>query len=100
MTYGLDECRRCGAKMRPRKDGEAVDDQRPSRMPEAQWRAAGFKIRPTVAQAQHPGLGCCTDCKAFFLRKRWKPGVRIGSTLAGTALLLGLIYWLATVHMP
>jgi len=100
MTYGVDECRRCGAPMRARRDNEGVEDQRPSRMPEAQWRAAGFKVRPTVTQALNPGNGCCTNCRALLMRKQWKPGVRVVGTFVGSALVLGLLYWLAIIYIP
>jgi len=100
MTYGLDECRRCGKPIRQKRDVEGAGDMRPSRMPEAEWRAAGFKAQPTLAQLHHPQLGCCTDCNAILMRKRWKPGLRIAITF-GLIIGLGiLIIWVAETFIP
>jgi hypothetical protein len=100
MTYGVDECRRCGKPMRSRRDNPKADDTRPSRMPEAQWRAEGWLAEPTRAQQQYPGIGCCADCKALVLRKRWKPGLRIGTMFGAIVVLGAVIWWVAEVFVP
>ncbi len=100
MTYGVDECRRCGKPMRARRDNPTADDTRPSRMKQAQWQAEGWLAEPTRAQQQHPGIGCCSDCAALILRKRWKPGVRIGFSFGAIVVLGGVIYWLAEIYVP
>jgi hypothetical protein len=100
MTYGVDECRRCGKPMRARRDNPKADDTRPSGMTEAQWRAEGWLARPTRAQQQHPGIGCCSDCAALILRKRWKPGLRIGMMLSAIVVFAGLVWWLMELYVP
>jgi len=100
MTYGVDECRRCGTPMRARRDNPKADDQRPSRMTEAQWREQGWLAQPTRAQQLHPGIGCCSDCAALILRKRWKPGLRIGLMFGLIVVLGGGGWWLLTIYFP
>jgi len=99
MTYGVDQCRRCGAPIRNR-GMVSPDDIKPSNIPEAEWRAAGFKAQPTVAEAHFPHLGCCSDCTAVLMRKRWKPGLRLLMVVSIGIVALGALYGLAEVYIP
>ena len=100
MTYGVDQCRRCGVAIRPRHDHGAADDRRTSKMPEREWRAAGFKAQPTVSQARFPVVGCCSDCAEILLRQRWKPGLRMLILVTIMIVLMILIYLLAELFIP
>lgn len=100
MTYGVDQCRRCGLAIRPRHDHGAADDRRPSKIPEPVWRAAGFKAQPTVSQAHFPQIGCCADCAEILLRQRWKPGLRMLMLVTILIVLMALIYFLAELFIP
>jgi hypothetical protein len=66
MTYGVDECRYCGAAIKQRGP-EAMEDYMKNRgkkspMPEAKWRALGMRAPPTLAQIGVPTRGCCEAC--------------------------------------
>jgi len=100
MTYGVDECRRCGKPMRSRRDNREQDDLRPSRIPEAEWRSEGWLAQPTRGQQLHPGRGCCAECKALILRRRWKPGLRIAMTFGAIVVFGAVGWWLLTLYLP
>jgi hypothetical protein len=100
MTYGFDQCMRCGKPIPIRKDFEKADSSPPSKMTEAEWRAAGFLARPSVMQQMRPAIGCCNDCTGHVYAQTWKPGLRvvfIVSTIFGVS---ALIWWLMTIYFP
>ncbi len=100
MTFGVDQCRRCGKPMRVRRDNPKADDPRPSSLSEAQWRGAGWLARPTKAQERRPSLGCCVDCAEIIIRKNWKPGLRITLMVGAIIVVCALIWWLLTIFFP
>ena len=98
MADGLDECRRCGAAM-PFAGAEAAARyeltkvQKPT-MPEAEWRAKGWKAAPTVYQLNHKLDGLCRECS-------WQVGTRaphrtrpLMVALLATAVLLLIVFLL------
>ncbi len=67
MAYGVDQCRKCGKAMPPAGPEEVArydlaKRQKPT-MPEAEWRAQGWKAAPTRYQLYHKTDGVCRDCK-------------------------------------
>ncbi len=100
MTYGVDQCRRCGKAMRERRDNPKPDDLRPSSLTEAQWRAQGWLAKPTKTQQRFPSTGCCVDCTELVMRKRWKPGLRL-ALMFGAIIAFGLLgWWLLEIFLP
>jgi len=79
MTYGLDQCRRCGTKIEPynRRSMEFyLDSLKKPTMPEKEWRAMGLLAMPTKAQILNPADGCCWDCGQILMKRRAKPALR------------------------
>jgi hypothetical protein len=77
MTYGVDECRYCGAAIKQRGP-KAMEDYQNSRgkkspMPEAEWRALGMMAPPTQMQIWFPTNGCCDSCALRVATKRARP---------------------------
>ncbi len=68
MTYGVDECRVCGARITPSGPGSmdrylaSLNLSKPTMTVKA-WRAAGFKAMPTPWQMGHVRDGCCYKCQ-------------------------------------
>lgn len=73
MTFGVDECRRCGRAMKisaPNALAQYHDSlTRKPTMSEAEWRAEGWKAAPTRHQIHHVLTGVCRECK-WALRNR------------------------------
>jgi len=98
MTYGIDECRRCGNKIRIPDAGAIIRYQeslqrKPTMTPE-QWRAAGWKQAPTKHQLLHAMDGCCHQCKDVVRQKYskyplWKLAVG-ASLLVAIAMIIAL----------
>ena len=95
MTYGIDQCRRCGKPIpQPSPDAARRYEQslltKPT-MTEAQWRAAGWKAAPTRYQMFDVLDGLCRECKWVFGNRksgRWRV---LGIVLAAAALLASLV---------
>ena len=94
MTYGLDQCRRCGRDI-PLSDPRAIERHAKSirekpTMTEEQWRRAGWLAAPTRYQLQKPMDGLCFDCK--YVRGTARYGVKMIVTVSAIiALALALM---------
>jgi hypothetical protein len=100
MTFGVDECLRCGKAMRARRDNTKADDVRPSRMSAAEWRKAGWLAQPTRAQLRYPSTACCAACTQAILRRKWKPGLRVVGMFAAIVVFGAICFWLAEIYVP
>ena len=103
MTYGVDECRRCGKSM-PLSDADALERFERSRkykptMTEEQWRRAGWKACPTRFQLNHPLDGVCFDCKYDIGTKKPK-GHRLLAIIAAAAVIMCLLIYAITLMLP
>jgi len=102
MTYGVDQCRVCGAPIperplttRDQKNYLRVMKSRKPLMTEKEWRARGFKAQPTRWQMVEPADGTCYTCgtKLEFKREKMGRGVkRILCMLAIFGLLIVITY--------
>jgi hypothetical protein len=99
MTYGFDQCIRCGKTIAIRRDVGEGDDFLPSNMSEAEWRAAGYLGRPNRLQAQRAHLGCCRNCAEKVLKKKWKVTTRVVICWGAIFVFLGLARWLLTIFI-
>ncbi len=90
MTYGVDQCRRCGKRMKViEPDAMARYQESLGRKPlmtPKQFKAAGWKASPTFHQTVNPLTGICYDCKPIIMRTR--KNMRLDRMLGG---LLGLV---------
>jgi hypothetical protein len=100
MTFGVDQCMRCGKPITVRRDTGNANDFLPSKMSEAEWRAAGYLARPNRLQQRRQAIGCCTDCMEKLHRKNWKPGLRLLLMLAAIVLVGSLGWWLLMIFKP
>ena len=79
MTYGIDQCRRCGKPMEPAGPAQSARyqlslTQKPT-MSEEKWRAQGWKQAPTRFQLHHKLDGMCWQCRWVWMNqpmRRWK----------------------------
>jgi hypothetical protein len=99
MTYGVDQCRRCGKPIKV-TDGKAhakanpkalAAAQKRSPWPEAKWRAEGLKAPPTAWEILHPNTGCCIDCSFILVRRKWQPLIRLILIIALIVFGVGFI---------
>jgi hypothetical protein len=100
MTYGVDQCRVCGAAMPTGGTGALErylkDRKRRPTMSEAEWRAKGFKAAPTRHQLHKPTDGCCFKCRMEMGRKSVHP-YRIMAAIAACAIVIsGVIFVVGT----
>ena len=78
MTYGVDECRICGAPMTSKGPDamqrylDSLKLKKPT-MTQKEWRAAGFKAMPTPWQIGHVQDGCCYKCRFPIAVKNVRP---------------------------
>ena len=97
MAYGIDQCRICGAPIRPKGPEAAEEQEKANRkclMPEKEWRRRGFLAPPTRKQIYtDPSNGCCPKCGMMVLKTYSKFGLRTGLTaLLFICLALFLVF--------
>jgi len=95
MTYGVDQCRMCGAPiLLERREALAEYEEALRRPPmeEAQWRREGFLTVPTKHQLLHRAAGTCAVCAKKLIYQKFKPGAR------GIAWAVGFVavFWVLT----
>ena len=98
MTYGIDECRRCGRKMEPAGPVQAVRyelslRQKPT-MSEEKWRAQGWKAAPTRFQLHNKLDGMCWSCRWKWMNqpmRRYKLLIGIFPVLAVTFVVIYIV---------
>ncbi len=93
MTYGVDECRICGALMTSKGPDamqrylDSLTLKKPT-MSQKEWRAAGFKAMPTPYQMGHVQDGCCYKCRFPIAVKSVRQNYFIISAVAFFFLVL------------
>ena len=101
MVYGIDQCRKCGKAM-PTAGPEHVaryeqsKRQKPT-MPEAEWRAQGWKAAPTRYQLHHRLDGMCGDCVWESGHRAVRYGRLMTIVLGSAAVLFVIVYLVAGV---
>ncbi len=102
MTYGVDQCRVCGTKIKlhgPLDMEEWVEAQKRAKMPEKVWRARGYLAAPTKRQMLDPSHGCCAACGYREMRRKSKPFRRLA--LAGVWIVLAAAFaWIVMTYAP
>jgi len=101
MTYGVDECRYCGAAIKQRGP-DAMEDYikslgKKSPMPEAKWRALGMRAPPTLTQMNFPTRGCCQTCALRVATRRATPIKPLIALAICVAILAGVIFYTGTL---
>ncbi len=103
MTYGVDQCRVCGARIFPKGPETAelqTEANRKPQMPEKEWRRRGYLCPPTKFQIHvDPSNGCCHKCGMRELRKHSKFGV-ITFSIAGAFLLVVFVLVVVITYIP
>lgn len=98
MTYGVDQCRVCGAPIPVRpwglrqqiRYGKKINSREVTLMTEPEWRAAGFRSQPTKIQMLFPSEGCCVDC-GVRLEKRNARRTPLIATIGTVLAVLSII---------
>jgi hypothetical protein len=101
MTYGVDQCRCCGAPIKV-SDPQALEEYlravRKPTMPEAEWRRLGYLAVPTRGQIHMPQRGCCHPCAEKQIRKRTVPFRRMAKVAIGAAVAFSII-WVVALYI-
>jgi hypothetical protein len=101
MTFGVDQCRCCGAPIKPAYPGqlqEYLDTLRKPTMPEAEWRRRGFLAVPTRAQLHMPHVGCCQPCGQKQVTRATGPLRRIAKVGVGAFVAFSII-WVVALYI-
>jgi hypothetical protein len=96
MTFGVDQCRRCGVtiprrplSLKERNTLARVTLNPPKLMAETEWRAAGYLAQPTALEMSIPTVGLCVACGSVVPdpRRRSPKRALLFSALAIAALV-------------
>jgi hypothetical protein len=101
--YGVDQCRICGAPIKPtNKHARDLqeDANRKPLIPEAEWRARGFLTSPTKAQlGAAPADGCCWPCGMKQMKLKYKYSTRRYAVMTAMVAAAAFVIYVTT-YLP
>jgi hypothetical protein len=101
MTFGVDQCRCCGAPIKPaypEQLKEYLDAVRKPTMPEAEWRRRGFLAVPTRMQLHMPHIGCCQPCAQKQVMRATAPAQRMAKVAVAAVVGFSII-WVVALYI-